>query len=284
MFVTTQLNVLTQVLCEHGCSENVIEQLNQRFVNLEATLLRAKVLREFSKKKCTAIIQSAIASNHLSLAYLFSPFILANLNQTVLYSTLLTAQVQDILKPYYQVEKTMNLTKDDVVLESLNLFLDLQDQTWDAQEFVYFQLFKALTQAEVDRIFLITDQPINPDYLFEIECFFKVRIFLVNPENDQDGINLQLDHHDHKLNMQKLLFKYKDDFHVALCRKFSEMNAKILNLSGLYDLAQAQNLVEDMFYSEHIYEKLSVYAEYMQTRLQNNVFSPKFKSVSSLQA
>ncbi|MNC73997.1 hypothetical protein D3C75_1252850 [compost metagenome] len=62
------------------------------------------------------------------------------------------------------------------------------------------------------------------------------------------------------------------------------MNAKILNLSGLYDLAQAQNLVEDMFYSEHIYEKLSVYAEYMQTRLQNNVFSPKFKSVSSLQA
>ncbi|MGO3385474.1 MAG: hypothetical protein ACTIMQ_12180, partial [Acinetobacter guillouiae] len=238
MFVTTQLNVLTQVLCEHGCSENVIEQLNQRFVNLEATLLRAKVLREFSKKKSTAIIQSAITSNHLSLAYLFSPFILANLNQTVLYSTVLTAQVQDILKPYYQVEKTMNLTKDDVVLESLNLFLDLQDQTWDAQEFVYFQLFKALTQAEVDRIFLITDQPINPDYLFEIECFFKVRIFLVNPENDQDGLNLQLDHHDHKLNMQKLLFKYKDDFYVALCRKFSEMNAKILNLSGLYDLAQ----------------------------------------------
>ena len=43
MFVTTQLNVLTQVLCEHDCSENVIEQLNQRFVNLEATLLRAKV-------------------------------------------------------------------------------------------------------------------------------------------------------------------------------------------------------------------------------------------------
>lgn len=51
MFVTTQLNVLTQVLCEHGCSENVIEQLNQRFVNLEATLLRAKVLREFFKKE-----------------------------------------------------------------------------------------------------------------------------------------------------------------------------------------------------------------------------------------
>lgn len=284
MFVTTQLNVLTQVLFEHGCSEKVIEQLNQRFVNLEATLLRAKVLREFSKKKSTAIIQSAIASNDLSLAYLFSPFILANLNQTVLYSTLFTAQVQDILKPYYQVEKTMNLTKDDVVLESLNLFLDLQDQTWDAQEFVYFQLFKALTQAEVYRIFLITDQPINPDYLFEIECFFKVRIFLVNPENEQDDLNLQLDHHDNKLNMQKLLFKYKDDFNVALCRKFSEMNAKILNLSGLYDLVQAQNLVEDMFYSEHIYEKLSVYAEYMQTRLQNNVFSTKSKPLSSFQA
>ena len=34
-------------------------------------------------------------------------------------------------------------------------------------------------------------------------------------------------------------------------------------------LARAIHLIEDMFYTEHIYEKLSVYAEYIQTCLQH---------------
>ena len=71
------------------------------------------------------------------------------------------------------------------------------------------------------------------------------------------------------LNMQKLLFKRKDDFHVNLCRQFAELNAEVLTLLRLYEIEQATNLVEDMFYSEHIFEKLSVYSEYMQTQLQN---------------
>jgi hypothetical protein len=40
---------------------------------------------------------------------------------------------------------------------------------------------------------------------------------------------------------------------------------------GSYNQQQATQLVEDMFYAEHIYEKLSVYAEYMQTCLQHGV-------------
>lgn len=50
-------------------------------VNLEATLLRAKVLREFSIDKVQYIAQSAIQTEQASLGYLFAPFILANLNQ-----------------------------------------------------------------------------------------------------------------------------------------------------------------------------------------------------------
>jgi hypothetical protein len=34
---------------------------------------------------------------------------------------------------------------------------------------------------------------------------------------------------------------------------------------------RAQVLVEDMFYSEHIFEKMSVYGEYIQTHLQHQV-------------
>ncbi|MCX5466941.1 hypothetical protein [Acinetobacter nematophilus] len=281
MFITTQLNVLTQFISDHACSTKVINQLNQKFVNFEATLLRAKVLREFSEKRHISIIQSEMTTDQTDFAYLFAPFILANLNQTVLYTSPLTDQLQDLLKPYYQIEKTINLTeKDETVLESLKLRLDFQDQALIKQDFICFELFKALTQSEIQTIFLITDHPIDIHGLYEIECFFRVRIFLIRPQDHQSqrSFEYQVDH----LNMQQLLFKYKDAAHIELCRVFSEMNARILSLLGLYDIYRAQNLVEDMFYSEHIYEKLSVYAEYMQTKLQNNVLSPKFKSISSL--
>jgi hypothetical protein len=58
-------------------------------------------------------------------------------------------------------------------------------------------------------------------------------------------------------------------------KKFSEINAELLQYCDSYNTQQTIHLIEDMFYSEHIYEKLSVYAEYMQTCLQhqNSVFS-----------
>lgn len=36
-----------------------------------------------------------------------------------------------------------------------------------------------------------------------------------------------------------------------------------------FSAKQAHHLIEDMFYSEHIFEKISVYAEYIQTQIQN---------------
>ena len=74
-----------------------------------------------------------------------------------------------------------------------------------------------------------------------------------------------------ELNMRKLLFKNKDQQYIELCEKFSKLNAQLLSVSGRYGQTQAKQLVEDMFYAEHIYEKLSVYAEYMQTCLQHGV-------------
>lgn len=275
MFATTELNVLTQILSEQDCSGAVFEKLKQRFVNFEATLLRAKVLREFSKQHQISMIQSAILPDHMSLAYLFSPFILANLNQCVIYSTPLNEQVLHILQPYYHVEKTLNLNGNaENILESLKLNLDFQDAKYTDQDFIYLQCLNALTQSNVSTIILITDLKMNLDALKHIERFFKVKVLQIQPKSQlsilnqkftDSAVSQQLD----LLNMQKLLFKRKDDFHVNLCRQFAELNAEVLTLLRLYEIEQATNLVEDMFYSEHIFEKLSVYSEYMQTQLQN---------------
>ena len=105
MFVTEKLNILSELIETKGISEQLKNILQQQYVNLEATLLRAKVLRGFSKLKVHYIIQSEIQAEQASLAFLFSPFILANLNKTVIYNTPATLPVLNILNTYYQAEK-----------------------------------------------------------------------------------------------------------------------------------------------------------------------------------
>lgn len=47
-------------------SKKLKSRLTQKFVNLEATLLRAKMLRELSKAKVNYIVQSAIQNEQSS--------------------------------------------------------------------------------------------------------------------------------------------------------------------------------------------------------------------------
>ena len=97
---------------------------------MEATLLRAKVLREFSKTQSYSIIQSKILPEQASLAYLFAPFILSNLNKTVLYATPASSVVMNVLNHYYQADQKYSSeqkqnSNPNKVLDALNIFLDI---------------------------------------------------------------------------------------------------------------------------------------------------------------
>jgi len=71
------------------------------------------------------------------------------------------------------------------------------------------------------------------------------------------------------LDMRQLLFKNKDETYVKLCAQFAQLNAQLVGLCDTFTASQMTHLIDDMFYSEHIFEKLSVYSEYMQTLLQS---------------
>lgn len=262
MFVTKSLNKIPEIVEQEAFSAKLKNKLTQKFVNLEATLLRAKVLRELSKAKVDYIVQSAIQNEQSSLAYLFAPFILGNLNQTTIYHSQATAPVLNLLSRYYQAEKKQHLKIDDV-LEALNIYLDLHDTDLDEVDFFYYALLNALCRADISQIFLITHLKLDTQKIAEIEQFFKIKIHYIHT----DPLDKIMD--STELNMRKLLFKNKDQSYIELCEKLSKLNAKLLSVSGRYSQTQAKQLVEDMFYAEHIYEKLSVYAEYMQTRLQH---------------
>ena len=71
MFITSQLNIIHKIIKNQSISTSVVDQLEQSYVNLEATLLRAKVLRDFSKTQIVYLIQSHIEPQQSSLAFLF---------------------------------------------------------------------------------------------------------------------------------------------------------------------------------------------------------------------
>jgi hypothetical protein len=268
MFVTQSLNSIPEIIENDFFSEALQKKLAQHYVNLEATLLRAKVLRELSKSKVQYIVQSAIYEQQYSLAYLFSPFVLANLNQKVIYHSPATTAVLNILNRYYQAEKSQNF-KADAALEALNLYLDLSYLELNTVDFFYYSLLKALSRTDVSSIYLITDLKLNQQKIKELEQFLKIQIHII-----------QTDPYDRiadctELNMHKLLFKRKDETYIEICEKFSKLNAQLLCANGSYSLEQASRLIEDMFYAEHIYEKLSVYAEYIQTCLQKDASNLK---------
>ena len=262
MFVTKELNAITQLFQDGEVSQAVQEQLHLDYVNLEATLLRGKVLRDFSKEKVAYIVQAKIEENDNNLGYLFAPFIIANLNQPVIYTTPISTAVLAILNQYYQAEKSVNL-KIEEVLQSLKLYVDLVEQPKKEADFLFRALVEALCRTDISHLFLITHLPVNQDQIQILQDYLQIKIEVICCDTTEPSVNDKL------INTRKLLFKNKDEFHKTICTLFSNLNAQLVAQIGQFSQKQATHLIEDMFYSEHIFEKLSVYAEYMQTRIQN---------------
>lgn len=262
MFEISQLNLINQLLAGYEISSQVKSLLKQKYVNVEATLVRAKKLREIEKAGQIVILQDPITEQLEDLAYLFSPFILANLNQKVIYHTVKNKQSLSILSRYYQANHNNLSFNFDELLDSLGLSLQLNDEEMTTEDSFYLNLINSLCNSKVSRIICITRLNVNLELIDFIAYFLHVQIQVIALEHQSEYLDIN------KINMLQLLFKNKNDEYIQLCTKFSKINAKLLKILNLYSFDQAQLLIDDMFYSEHIFEKLSVYGEYMQTKIQ----------------
>lgn len=269
MFESEQLNVIPHLLVGVEWSEVVQKKLNLDFMNLEATLLRGKVLREFSKTKITYMAQSHIHAKTSNLAYLFAPFIFSILNKTILFTTPATETVLKILNKYYQTEKVPQHLVEGA-LGALKMHIDLSDPMEDGKDFFYVNLIKAICRTDISTVYLMTEYEVDQEKLKVLSDYLKVEIFVTSTLGWQPIIDSQM------IDMRQLLLKSKDEEHINLCTLFSQKNAELLTQSDrFFSVLQTTNLIEDMFYAEHIYEKLSVYAEYIQTQIQNTQTTQK---------
>lgn len=262
MFEISQLNLIHQLLSGYEISPQIEGLIKQKYLNVEATLLRAKMLRQIEEAGHIAILQDPLTAHVEDLAYLFSPFILANLNQKVVYYTVKNEQSLSILSRYYQANQSNISFNFDELLDSLGLSIQLNEDEMSPKNSFYLNLINALCNSKISRIICITRLDINLELINLIAHFLHVQIEIIALENPAEHLDIN------KINMLQLLFKNKNDEYIQLCTKLSKINGKLLKILDLYSLDQAQLLVDDMFYSEHIFEKLSVYGEYMQTKIQ----------------
>ena len=101
MFKTEILQQISEVFTGEICFKTILDQQDFTQDRLEAQLLHAAQLRNQQPSHFNAIIQSAIHLQSYDIAYLFSPFILSNLNQKTIYTTPKTKTVSNIFNQYF---------------------------------------------------------------------------------------------------------------------------------------------------------------------------------------
>ncbi|MDN5557750.1 MAG: hypothetical protein L0G58_14320, partial [Acinetobacter sp.] len=179
MFEISQLNLIQQLLTGHKVSSQIEGLLKQKYLNVEATLLRAKKLREIEKAGHIVILQDPITAHIEDVAYLFSPFILANLNRKVIYYTVKNEQILSILSRYYQASYNNLSFNFDELLDSLGLSLQLNDEAMTREDLFYLNLIKGLCNSKVSRMVCITRLNVNLELINLIADFLHVQIQVI---------------------------------------------------------------------------------------------------------
>lgn len=263
MFITPELQHLPRIFNLEHLSETVQHRLSMEYMNLEGAILRAKVVRAFGRQNLHYIIQDAVQEQDVNLGYAFSPFIFANLNKPCIYSTSSTAMIENIFGRFGQVDYKI---KADYALDAMHMYLEIRESTYSNAEMLQLGLLRALCRPDLKHVFLITDTTLlNTQAIAEIEQFLKIHIHPIHKQQQSEWTIPVAS----EIKLKKLLFKHKDSQYMALCEYFSQQNAELLKRCDSLKLEQNTRLIEDMFYSEHIFEKMSVYSEYIQTLSQN---------------
>lgn len=262
-FFTPQLNDIAKLFQLPEISKSVEIKINLEFQDIEANLLRQKILRTKQTSQVHYIIQSPIHEHDPNLAYLFSPLILSILGYHCIYSTINTPTVQQIMNRFGNIQYKLNIQQ---VMRNSRLYYDFYQNYYTTLDFLQHGLIKALSQPNLKYIYLICNaSTIDTEVLQRLENFLNIKIILIKKDTFHDE-NIPLVEY---IKLKQLFFKNKTDDYDDLCTQFSHKIANILQYCDHLDIKYQEQLINDLFYSEQIYECFSVYSEYIQTVIQN---------------
>lgn len=202
------------------------------------------------------IIQSSSIKN--SLSYIFSPFISAVLNQKTVYIVPQAKMIEQVYSHYFRLD-AVHLEKQRSMQE-MNLYLDLVISDFNPTEFRIYAICRALLDSMCKNIFLIGEIGLSRS---ENQSFMQVtKIHLSEIPLVENVFDLE------NIDLKALFWKKKSDKIADICHKISKTNAILVSQQFNIQPDKAQNLIDDLLYGEHVFEKLSVFGEFTDTILK----------------
>lgn len=238
----------------------LIEQLG--FKNTEAfdqALQQAAAVRaQKSRAEHYYIVQSTITEN--SLSHLFSPFIGAVLNLKTVYIASKQGIIEQVYPHYFQLD-ALELQKQQSI-DEMYLGFDLLPENFKSVDIQCYGLCKALLDSECCQIYMLGSTELSQSIIERIQALTDIKIInIALCETDQNLNNI---------NFKQLFWKTKTTASSSVCRNIAFANAPLLSQQLKVALDKAEHLIDDLLYSEHIFEKLSVFGEYTETILKHH--------------
>ena len=242
--------------------EKILQRLGIESLNeFEAMLQQSVNARSAEKSSHNYIIQSSTLTN--SLSYLFSPFIHAVLNQNTIYIAPRQNIVEQVYAHYFRLD-ALALANQQSITE-MNLCLDLVPTEFNAAEFGIYAFAKALIDPACRHITVIGQSRLNQAMKDKLVQTYNVQIDEIVLEQKQFDLT--------KIDFKKLFWKIKTPELAQVCHSIAHENAPLVSRQFHMKLNDAEHLIDDLMYSEHLFEKLSVFAEFTETIFKNNLES-----------
>ncbi|OAL79275.1 hypothetical protein AY606_07600 [Acinetobacter sp. SFB] len=243
-------------------SEKILQRLGiQSLDEFDAILQQSLAVRSMQQLSHNYILQSTTLENNLS--YLFTPFIHAVLNQNTIYIAPRQNIVEQVYTHYFRLD-ALELKNQQSIAE-MNLCLDLVPTGFNVVEFRVYALAKALLDPACQHITIIGQSGLDSYAEQKLASLFGVQIEEISL--DQKQCNLA------EIDFKKLFWKRKTPELARVCQNITNENAPLVSRQFRMKLNDAAHLIDDLMYSEHLFEKLSVFGEFTETIFKNSLES-----------
>ncbi|AXY56770.1 hypothetical protein CDG60_09460 [Acinetobacter chinensis] len=206
--------------------------------------------RREQTEKHIYVIQNTGAQN--SLSFLFTPFIYSVLNFKTVYITSRMPLTEQVFAHYFRLE-ALEL-QHSLSLSEMNISLELVEEN----QFQFYAFLKALLDPYCHHIDWISSWIAHEELTQQLQQL-NIRLNTIVVGEQKCGIESD------QIDFAKLLWKRKNTETASICEYICKDNAPLVSQHLNISLKDAERLVDDLMYSEHLFEKFSVFGEFTET-------------------
>lgn len=186
-------------------------------------------------------------------SYVFSPLILSVLKHKTIFISPENQVLEQILAEYFRVE-ALKLNHQQALLD-MDICFDLAAAELSSQELQQYAALKAALDPDCKSLIVMGNElDASLQELLQQAGIQLIQYHLVPQHFDLSEIEYK-----------KLLWKRKSSEIASICEQITLANVDLVTRMSRMQKIDAERLIDDLMYSEHLFEKVSVFGEFTET-------------------